>query len=200
MTSAINAVQIPTPKPRLPRRWVAVCNEISKHGASRTAYAFTSENEARLASGDAETLYALPASDELAKLFVCCSCDDQGFIERPCELCGKQAAKPVVSAIPTVVDLIELLDSHVALYHVRPSIVNEAAKAIHALVASRVVVHRPRILPVVKEQPPTIDPGELTLDPIKAIVELIDAILGAIRFAGDKLTALKRSLEPGSGE
>jgi hypothetical protein len=81
----------------------------------------------------------------------------------------------------------------------------DGIEAIHALVAARVAEHRPRVLPVVQEQPPKIDPGEPVLDPIKAIVELADILSTYISGATsgsalEKLVALKRSLEPGAGD
>jgi hypothetical protein len=132
MTEPIQAVEVPMPKPKLPRRWVAVCNEISKHGASRTAYAFTSEAEARNASGDAETLYALPASDE--------------------------AAKPVVSAIPTREEfyacIAESRDWPSSCTYQQDDSWRLTIEEIHALVESRVVVQTPTIvtsIPTVEE-------------------------------------------------
>jgi hypothetical protein len=193
-TEPIQAVEVTPPKPKLPRRWVAVCNEISKHGASRTAYAFTSEAEARNASGDAETLYALPASDEAAKP-VCSNCNGEGFIESPCMMCGLRAKKPVVSAIPTFEDFWDLYEAiwkkngyePFLASHLSPQ--RELLKSIHALVAERVV----------EQEPPP-------LDPIKAIVEILYYVIldmeretplrkAVYREANERLSALKQSLE-----
>lgn len=110
-----------------------------------------------------------------------------------------EPATPVVSAIPPPEEMWKVYSK--AMFEHGLSY-RAGMQAIHALVASRVVVQKPCIFPVVEEPPFKIDdPDKQPLDPLKAIVEILDLWFGADSVeAADKLAALKRSLETGSGE
>jgi hypothetical protein len=220
MTEPIQAVEVPTPtpKPKLATRWVIVNDK--RHPYSYdvcvTSCAFFTEKEARDRLEPNQRIYQLPASDEPEKsvvssipteaeirniLYTHGPYHDTSSKAIRALVASRVNTKPTVSAIPTVEDIWHAY-SHAAFsardWSEISAYEQNGFKAIYALVAARVVEHRPRVLPVVEEQPPKIDPGEPTLDPIKAI----KAIVGILELkmnnyhqrADDKLVALKRSL------
>jgi hypothetical protein len=105
--------------------------------------------------------------------------------------------KPIMSAIPTADEMWKAFEEGRA----RRGVFLDGIQTIHALVASRVV-----------ELDCTLCKADFSpkLGPIKAIVEILEIVAAicavrpkheadAVRVI-EKLTALKRSLEPGSGE
>ena len=102
MTEPIRAVEVEQPKPKLPRRYIWVGNQPKANSNYETSDAGT-DQPTKEKQGYA--LYALPASDE--------------------------PAKPVVSAIPTAEEILQMM--------CRPGTASQVAQELHALVASRVV-------------------------------------------------------------
>lgn len=164
MTEPIQAVEVPTPKPKLPRRYVMVDN-VPLRTKQRYCFARVYESllEAKRDVDAEESIYPISASDE--------------------------PAKPVVCAIPTAEEMLRIC--------LAEPTTERGVKAIHALVTSLVVEAKHRT---------GCDCASCTcdadytppFDPIKAIVEILDAIIPGecLRVRRD-LSALKRSLETG---
>jgi hypothetical protein len=200
MTEPIQATEVPTPKPKLPRRWVLVTDDPWNETYS-TSPAYVTEREAELARKSDQTLYALPASDE--------------------------PAKPIVSAIPTFEEMRQAFDrartasDGIAAIHalVSSRVVTLGGPPMHSEPLPNPTNSWERAL---KEMPraskpyPPLDPKMLkpdgfvadpppSLDPIKAIVEILELTICQTNLTlGEhkellayKLAALKRSLEPG---
>jgi hypothetical protein len=210
-TEPIQAVEV-TPKPKLPRRYLWVGNASNANGEYDTGYAHT---EQRGSPFDG-TIYALPASDEAEKPDEQAEQDRHTIttkipaLETAMVLMGQEItrlreiadAKPTVSAIPPVQEFCNAME-HIGTR--RMFILSEPAKEgmarVHALVASRVVVQKPVTDPDPHARDCRCSECEPNLDPIRAIVELIDLYAaystGRSNWfdTGNKLSVLKRSLE-----